>query len=95
MDIDRAFREWCAVLGFSPNGPCTPNYRLGRASDGRVQIEQLRDDGSSEVVATPMAETAFCEAVQLVTASFRIKTILVARTVARRVGQKPKHRGAG
>jgi len=93
MDVERAFREWCAVLGFSPTTPDRAgSYRLRRGSDGKMQIELHLADGSVEVIAPPMAEATFCDAVQLVSATFRIKTVQVARTVARRARTK---RGRG
>ncbi len=88
MDIDRAFAEWCAVLGFALTSPKQAGpYRLATTADGNVTIELLRQDGSVEVIGRPMAEAAFCDAVELVSASFRLKTIQVARTVARRLGK--------
>ncbi len=85
MDVDRAFREWCAVLDFAPTSPRgAGGYRLGKTPDGKVQIERRLADGSIEVIAPPMTESAFCDAVQLVRATFGIKTVQVARTVAKR-----------
>ncbi len=85
MNVDRAFREWCAVLGCAPNGVGGASYRLVRRADGCVQVEQALPDGSVERLATPMSEAAFCDAVGLVTATFRVKTTLVARAVAKRM----------
>lgn len=93
MDVNRAFLEWCAVSGFSPS-PREPvgSYRLARTADDKVQIELVLADGSVEAIAPAMPEAAFCDAVQLVSATFRIKTVQVARTVARRMGDKRRRK---
>ncbi len=88
MDVEQAFREWCAVLDSTPTSPgCA--YRLVRA-EGLVRLEAVREDGTVEVLAPAMSEAAFCDAVQLVLSTFRLKTVQVARSAARRLAPKSR-----
>ncbi|MBI5544537.1 MAG: hypothetical protein HY901_11650 [Deltaproteobacteria bacterium] len=92
-DVEQAFRQWCALMGV----PATEtgqvgSFRLGRDEEGRVRVEQVAAEGGGiEVVAPGMAEREFCDAVRFLEASFRIKTLQVARAVARR---RSKSRGS-
>lgn len=90
MDVEQAFREWCAVLDCTPTSPgCAGDYRLVRA-DGLVRLKAVREDGTAEVLAPAMTEAAFCDAVQLVRSTIRLKTVQVARSAARRMSTRSR-----
>ncbi len=83
--VERAFREWCAMMGVSPLETAAPgSFRLVRDGSGKVGIEQVGERGEVRVVAPPMPHQGFCDAVFFVHESLNIKTVQVARTVAKR-----------
>ena len=87
-EVERAFREWCAMVGVSSAGAEEPDgYRLARDELGRFRIEQVGGHGNGDdarVVGAAMTGSELCDAVRFLHDSLHIKTVQVARAVARK-----------
>jgi hypothetical protein len=82
--VERAFQEWCAMMGVSARAPGVPgSFRLARDGSGTVLIEQVGEGGEVRAVAPGMPPREFCAAVHFVHESMNIKTVQVARSIAR------------
>lgn len=92
-EVERAFREWCAMVGVPSAGAGEPGgYGLRRDDLGRFRIEQVGGQGGGDearVVGVAMTGAALCDAVRFLHDSLHIKTIQVARAVARKKARRP------
>jgi len=90
-DVDYAFREWCALVGVSPLPSGTAGgFQLASDAEGRVHIDQIVPESGERRALTPaMTRGQFCDAVRFLHESFNVKTVQVARTLAKRKRPRP------
>jgi len=84
--VERAFQEWCAILDVNPLSKTNPgSFRLVVDESGRVHIDQVIGDGGEvRSVTAPMTGPEFCAAVRFAHETMNLKTVQVARAIAKR-----------